>query len=103
MKEMPTLQKLIDEYKGKLQVLAIAVQEERRASLKFIKDHPQYQFIYLTEPEAGENNTPLQAFFGVQAIPVGVFVDAQGKILDRWLGFANEKEFEERVRRRISQ
>lgn len=99
IKEMPTLQKLLDEYKGKLHVLAIAVQEERRLSMQFIKDHPQYQFMFLTEPTPGEENTPLLEFFGLQGIPVGVFVDAQGKIQDRWSGFANEKEFVERIRR----
>jgi thiol-disulfide isomerase/thioredoxin len=103
VKEMPTLQKLLDEYKGKLQALAIAVQEERSASLKFIKDHPQYQFVFLTEPTPGENGTPLQAFFGVEGIPVGAFVNAEGKILDRWVGFKDEKEFVERIHRMMSQ
>jgi thiol-disulfide isomerase/thioredoxin/outer membrane lipoprotein-sorting protein len=98
LKEMPTLQKLQDEYKGKLQVLAIAVQEERRASLQFIKDHPQYQFTFLTEPTPGEENTPLQSFFKIQGIPVGAFVDAEGKILDRWVGFSNEEEFNKKIR-----
>jgi thioredoxin-like negative regulator of GroEL len=100
---MPTLQKLQEEYKGRLQVLAIAVQEERRASLQFIKDHPQYQFVFLTEPTPGEESTPLQMFFGIQGIPVGAFVDAQGKILDRWLGFADEKEFAEKIRKLMGQ
>jgi len=103
VKEMPTLQKLLDEYKGRLQTLAIAVQEDRRASMQFISDHRQYKFIFLTEPTAGENGTPLQAFFGIQAIPAGAFVDAEGKILDCWLGFKDEKEFEERIRRLMNQ
>jgi thiol-disulfide isomerase/thioredoxin len=95
LREMPTLQngKLLDEYKGKIQVLAIAVQEERRASLQFIKDHPQYKFTFLTEPTPGEANTPLQTFFQIQCIPVGAFVDAEGKLLDRWFGFSNDEEF----------
>ncbi|HKQ75981.1 MAG TPA: TlpA disulfide reductase family protein [Blastocatellia bacterium] len=103
VKEMPTLQKLLDEYKGRLQTLAIAVQEDRRSSMRFIKDHPQYKFIFLTEPTADENGTPLQEFFGIQGIPVGAFVDAQGKILDLWFGFKDEKEFEERIRRLMNQ
>jgi len=103
VKEMPILQKLMDEYKGKLQTLAIAVQEDRRASMRFIKDHPQYKFTFLIELTAGENGTPLQAFFGVEGIPVGLFVDAQGNIQDRWLGFTNENEFVERIRRLMGQ
>jgi hypothetical protein len=42
-------------------------------------------------------------FFGIQGIPVGAFVDAQGKILDRWLGFADEKEFAEKIRKLMGQ
>jgi len=101
--EMPTLQKLLDEYKGKLQVLALAVQEERRSSLQFIKDHPQYKFVFLTEPTPGEGNTPLQAFFNIVGIPVGAFVDAEGKIQDHWFGFKSEKEFVERISRLMGQ
>lgn len=103
LREMPTLQKLLDEYKGKLQVLAIAVQEERRASLQFIKDHPQYKFTFLTEPTPGEANTPLQTFFQIQGIPVGAFVNAEGKILDRWFGFSNEEEFVKKIKRLVGQ
>jgi thiol-disulfide isomerase/thioredoxin len=98
LKEMPTLQKLVKEYQGKLQVLGIAVQEERGASMQFLKAHPQYKFVFLTEPRPGEQVTPLQTFFGIRSIPVGVFVNAQGKILDRWSGFSDEKEFVKRIR-----
>ncbi len=101
VKEMATLQKLPDDHPGKLQVLAVAVQEERRASLQFVKDHPRYRFVFLTEPTPGEEHTPLQSFFGIHLIPAGAFVDAQGRILDRWSGFADEEAFVERIRRLI--
>jgi len=101
--EMPVLQKVVESYQGRLQVLAIAVQEERRASLQFITEHPQYKFTFLTDPQAGEAGTPLLSFFEIQGIPVGLFVGSEGKIVDRWTGFKDEKEFVERIRKLMEQ
>jgi hypothetical protein len=39
----------------------------------------------------GETTSRLGSFFDLATIPVSVFVDAQGKIADRWVGFEGEE------------
>jgi thiol-disulfide isomerase/thioredoxin len=87
MAEFPVLQKMQDGYKGELQIVAVAVQDSRLNVLKFIKENPRYKFIFLTDPEMQESESPLGIYFGLNGIPVNVFVDARGKIVDHWSGF----------------
>lgn len=89
--ELPVLQKLQDDYKGGLRVVAIAVQDSRLNVLKFIKENARYKFVFVTDPDMQESASRLGSFFGIESLPVSVFVDAQGKIVDQWSGF-KEKE-----------
>src|SRR5205085_4246935 len=47
--EFPILQRLQDGYKGKLKIVAIAVQDSRLNVLEFIKRHPTYKFSFLSD------------------------------------------------------
>lgn len=87
MAEFPVLQKMQDGYKGELQIVAVAVQDSRLNVLKFIKENPRYKFIFLTDPEMQESESRLGIYFGLNGIPVNVFVDARGKIIEHWSGF----------------
>ena len=87
MAEFPVLQKMQDGYKGELQIVAVAVQDSRLNVLKFIKENPRYKFIFLTDPEMQESESRLGKYFGLNGIPVNVFVDARGKIVEHWSGF----------------
>jgi thiol-disulfide isomerase/thioredoxin len=99
IKEMPTFQKLADQYKGRLQIAAIGVKDSRLNIEAFIKKHPEFTFKFLLDGQLGEPMTALDSFFGIQAIPVNVFVDADGTIRDHWVGFTDEDELAERVRK----
>ena len=88
MAEFPVLRKIQSSYKGKLQVLAVAVQDSRLNVLKFIKENPRYNFIFLTDPDMQESESRLETYFDFKdGIPVNVFVDTEGKIVDEWSGF----------------
>jgi thiol-disulfide isomerase/thioredoxin/outer membrane lipoprotein-sorting protein len=101
MAEFPMLQKIRDDYKGELQVLAVAVQDSRLNVLKFIKENPRYKFVFVTDPDIQESESRLAAAFGVSNLPKSIFVDAQGKIVDQWTGFKETEQqlLEVRVRR----
>ncbi|MDQ3650464.1 MAG: redoxin family protein [Acidobacteriota bacterium] len=100
IEELPVLQKMQDNHKGELQVVAIAVRDSRLNVLKFIKENPQYKFVFLTDPDMQESVSRLDSFFRVEGIPVSVFVDAQGKVVDHWFGF---KEGEQALIKRVQQ
>ena len=85
--EFPVLQKIQDGYKGELQIVAVAVQDSRLNVLKFIRENPRYKFIFLTDPEMQESESRLGIYFGLNGIPVNVFVDGGGKIVEHWSGF----------------
>jgi len=88
MEEFPVLLKIQSSYKGELQVVAVAVQDSRLNVLKFIKENPRYKFIFLTDPDMQESESRLVDYFELKdGIPVNVFIDTQGKIVDHWSGF----------------
>jgi thiol-disulfide isomerase/thioredoxin len=104
MAELPAIQKIQDSYQGKLQVLAIAVQDSRLNVSKFIKDNPHYKLVFLTDPGMQESESKLSSFFGLNSLPVSVFVDAQGKITDHWFGFAEgEQALVKRIQKLMGQ
>ncbi len=103
IKELPAFQRLLIRYKGKLQVVAIAVQDVRQDALKFVQQHPEYKFVFVTDPDMQESESRLQKHFGVQGIPVSVFVNAEGKVLEQWFGFKNEQELVQKIQRLMRQ
>jgi thiol-disulfide isomerase/thioredoxin len=98
--EFPMLQKLQDDYKGDLRVLAVAVQDSRLNVLTFIKENPRYKFVFVTDPEMQESESRLGATLGVRLLPKSIFVDAQSNIVAEWTGFkeAEQPLLEKRVR-----
>ncbi len=91
--EMPVFQMLVDRYPGRLQVIALTVDDSRLAALDFIKKHPEYRFTYLTDPNLEENYSQIAQFFVGDGVPRNVFVDSAGKIADYVLGsYAGREE-----------
>jgi thiol-disulfide isomerase/thioredoxin/outer membrane lipoprotein-sorting protein len=91
--EMPVLQKLTDRYPGKLQVIALTVDDSRLATLDFIKKHPEYRFTYLTDPNLQETHSKVARFFLGEGVPRNAFVGGDGKIADYVLGsYAGREE-----------
>lgn len=97
VEEFPALQSLQDRYEGRLRIVAVGVQDSRPNVTAFIEKHPAYRFTFVTDPNMPDENSPLASFFGVGAIPVSVFVDVQGRIIDRWVGFDGEEALSKRV------
>ncbi|MFB3852421.1 MAG: TlpA family protein disulfide reductase [Vicinamibacterales bacterium] len=99
LKEMPTFQKAIDESKGKLRVVAIAMQDQWDNAEGFARQHPEYKFLFLHDPDWEADQSRLSKAFGVTALPTNVFVDAGGIVRDYWRGSKNEEELLDRLRR----
>lgn len=103
IEEFPVLEKLQERYKGRLQVVAIAVQDTRLNVLEFIKKNPRYRFIFLSDPEISEAESRLSQYFGIKEIPVSVFVDGQSRVLDHWSGFSGEERLVKRIQKLMGQ
>lgn len=99
--EMQTLAKLEPAFRGKLRVVAIAVQDSHLNVLSWIKDHPQYDFTFLTDPELPEKTSRLSTQFGVVGVPVNVLVGADGTVIENWGGYQAE-ELEKRLAKFLS-
>jgi thiol-disulfide isomerase/thioredoxin len=98
VKEMPTFQKLLDSYGGKLQVVAIAMMDPKPSAAAFIKKHPEYRFVFLHDPAADTGESKLAPAFGIVGLPTNLFLDAKGVVRDKWLGSASEAALIEHVR-----
>jgi thiol-disulfide isomerase/thioredoxin len=84
--EFPVFQRLVDRYTGKLQVIALTVNDSRLAALDFIKKHPKYRFTYLTDPNLEDRRSKIAQFFVGEGVPRNVFVGKDGKIADYVMG-----------------
>ena len=100
--EFPTLQKLLNQYAGRLQIVAVAVQDARANVLSFVQKNPAYTFMFLTDPVMQDRDSPLLKYFGARGLPTSVFVSADGTIVDRWVGFDSETELVQRIRQLMS-
>jgi thiol-disulfide isomerase/thioredoxin len=94
--EMRALVKLEPVYRGKLKVAAIGVQDSRLNILTWWKEHPQFDFMLLTDPELPEANSRLSTYFGAGGIPVNVLVGADGKVIENWFGY-EAAELEQKI------
>lgn len=95
LKEMPYFQKLVDKHKGKFQVLAVATSEDDpRIPLEFIKKHPEYKFTFLFDPDAARKISLIKEALGnIDALPINLLVDGNGKIVSAYLGERKEAEW----------
>ena len=103
IEEFPVLEKIQQSYKGRLHVVAIAVQDTRLNVLEFIKKNPRYRFIFLSDPEISKAESRLSQYFGIKGIPASVFVDGQGRVLDHWSGFTGEEGLVKRIQKLMGQ
>jgi hypothetical protein len=83
--------------RGSLHVVAIAVQDSRLNVLSWIKDHPEFDFTFVTDPELPDTASRLVAYFGASGIPLNVLVGADGVIIEKWSGFGSAAELEKRL------
>jgi len=97
LEEMKALTKLEPRYQGKLRVVAIAVQDSRANVVSWIKEHPQYDFMFLSDPDLPEKTSAVSAYFDVNGIPVSVLVGTDGTVIENWRGFKALEELEKRL------
>ena len=91
IKEMPTFSKLVEDYQGKLQVLAVAMLDTRVDATNFAKKNPTHNFTWLLDPEGEKEDSAIAQAFGITGLPTNVFIDADGKIVDYWRGLESSE------------
>ena len=64
---------------------------------EFIKKNPGYKFTFLNDPEMPEPESRVSVYFDLSLLPTSVFVDSQGKVIDRWAGFAGEAQLAKKI------
>ncbi len=89
IKEMPAFSKLVEDYQGKLQVIAIATGDDRVDTLAFKNKHPDYKVTWLLDPDWEKDESNLAKSFGIIGLPTNLFIDADGKVVDYWRGLEN--------------
>lgn len=102
VKEMPAFQKFADKYKDKFQVVAIASGDTRADAVGFINKHPEYKFVFLIDPDWDKPESYLKQSLGVVALPTNLLVDANGKIVNAWLGDRNAEEWADLIDKLIA-
>jgi len=95
--ELETLAKLEPTYSGKLRVIAIAIQDSRLNVESWIKDHPGYNFTYVTDPELPSLDSHLVMYIGSHGVSETLLVDGKGTVIDAWSGFTKPDELEKRL------
>lgn len=90
---MPELQKLHQRHAAKgFSVVGISIDEEHDKAKQFAAKKKLGYPVYLDATE-----TPAWSTFHVRAIPAVFLVDAQGRIVQQWLGKVDMKEVEQAV------
>lgn len=97
IEELATLRRVQSDFGGRIQVVAIAVQDRREKALEFIRAHPQYKFSFFTDPDMEDDTSRLASFFKISGIPVNVLSDEQGRIVGYWFGFDGEEDIRHRL------
>lgn len=97
IKEMPHFSKLVEEYQGRLQVLAVAVGDTREDTLNFAKKNPTYKVTWLFDPEEDIEASPVSKAFGLTGLPTNLFIDADGKIVDYWRGLGSTDDLVKKI------
>ncbi len=97
IKEMPAFSKLVEDYQGKLQVIAIATGDDRTDTLAFKNKHPDYQVTWLLDPDWEKDDSNLAKSFGIIGLPTNLFIEADGKVVDYWRGLENTEALVKKV------
>lgn len=97
IKEMPTFSKLVEDYQGKLQVLAVAMLDTRADATSFAKKNPTHKFTWLLDPEGEKEDSAIAQAFGIAGLPTNVFINADGKIVDYWRGLESSEALVKKI------
>lgn len=91
-KEMPDMEAIHQAYSGLgLVILAVSVGEEMEKVAQFIEEN-QYTFQTLLDPDKA-----VAQAYGVKPIPVSIFIDRNGHVAYRKLGYMDEERMREQI------
>lgn len=94
---MPALQRLHERHAAKgFSVVGISIDEEHRKARKFAEKKKLAYPVYLDATA-----TPAWSVFHVRAIPAIFLIDADGRIVQQWLGKVDMQEVEQAVARLV--
>jgi len=86
VEEFPAFQMVADRHRDDLQIVALAMDDSRLNVLNFIGKHPEYKFIFLTDPHLESGNSAIARFFVGKGVPRNAFIDPKGRIMEYRLG-----------------
>ncbi|HEV2851620.1 MAG TPA: redoxin domain-containing protein [Thermoanaerobaculia bacterium] len=90
---MPELQKLHQKHSAKgFTVVGISIDEEHQKARQFVQKKKLAYPVYLDATDS-----PAWSVFHVRSVPAAFLVDAEGRIVQQWLGKVNMKEVEQAV------
>ncbi len=93
---MPHLQELSEEYAGKLEVLAVSLDQNPGSAVPpFAKKHG-LTFTMLADSRSPE---VAQQWGGIRSIPTSFLVAPDGKVVHRWVGVHGREEYEKEIRK----
>lgn len=92
IKELPALTELQNSFKSsEFQIITIAIHTKRDELVSFLKKHPLGLTILL------DDDNRVATSYGVLATPTGFFLNASGKILQRWVGMVDAGEVKKEI------
>jgi hypothetical protein len=83
-------------------VLAVALQDSRLNVESWVKDHPDYHFTFVTDPELPSQISRLVEYSGSPGIPVTLLIDTKGIVTDQWFGYEKSEELEKKLAQFLS-
>jgi thiol-disulfide isomerase/thioredoxin len=104
IKEFAAFQNIQTHYEGKLQIIAIAVQDSRLNVVEFVKKRTEYKFIYLVDPELPAiENSKLFSTLSPEGstLPVNLLVNEKGIITNYWIGFHEKSDLMNRIKKQM--
>ena len=91
--ELPTLRLINEKYKEKgLQIISVSQDKDSKAWKKTIKSEEMDLWINMLLDK--DNKKIILDNYAVQAIPVKVLIDKNGKIIGKWTGYSEEQSIE---------
>ncbi len=97
--EFSAFQAALDRHPGQFQVVALGVQDSRLNIVNYIGKHPEFKFVFLTDPHLEDRNSAISQFFPGKGIPRNVWIDPRGRIVEYHNGGYEVKEIGEKADR----
>ena len=91
--ELAVFEKLVERYAGRLQIIALGVDDSRIALNGYAKKHPEFRFTFVTDPHLEESDSSkVQRYFGGLGIPRNLYVNPDGTVFDYAHGYDGKED-----------